>query len=77
MAARIPLVLVAGDVQQLNLQDTLANNLSESTSGLLILILAELRMLNLLKMTELGLEPGDAIALAEEIAASNEDIKGT
>lgn len=76
MAARIPLVLVAGELQQLQLVDTLANNLAQSTATLLIAILAELRLANCLKAVELDLEDADVAALADEYMAEAADLKG-
>ena len=76
MAARIPLVLVAGDVQQLALGDTLANNLGQGTTQLLIAILSELRVANILKAQELGLKNCEIEELAEAYMADAADLKG-
>lgn len=76
MAARIPLVLVAGDIQQLNLQDTLANNLGQGTTQLLIALLAEARLANILKAQELDLSVRDIEELAEAYMAEAADLKG-
>lgn len=76
MAARIPLILVAGDIQQLGLQDTLANNLAQGTTQLLIAILAEVRLANVLKAQELDLSVRDIEELAEAYMADAADLKG-
>ena len=76
MAARIPLVLVAGDVQQLALGDTLANNLGQGTTQLLVALLAEARLANVLKAQELGLSVRDIEELAEAYMAEAADLKG-